>query len=172
MSVASGKEGREGRGGGQSRHMEPQSLKKKKTEGSLTQCEEELVTSIPANSIEAGDVGNLDTNLYCQERSQDKIPFLSFPGGVECSGWKPWEVTSLNIPFTIMETKPLPIKEPWDAKRGDRDRRPYICITITPIQIHRGQPWKTRRAVEREDDQLLFLLLACEKCCYNAASII
>ena len=50
-----------------------------KAEGSLRRLEEELKTSAPAYSIEAGEVGNTDKLLWC-ERDPRMKSYLCFPG--------------------------------------------------------------------------------------------
>lgn len=55
----------------------------KKTEGSLRQREEDkLGTSVPANSIEAGNVGNLDTNILSRDQGQNPTSLLTSHWGV------------------------------------------------------------------------------------------
>lgn len=75
----------------------------KKTKGSLTQLEEELITSMPTNSIEAVMWGS-QTQTHSAKREtpgQNPTPPLPRGGGV------PWEVISLNSLFTIMKTEQL-----------------------------------------------------------------
>lgn len=84
------REGREGGKRGRAGHTYGTPKSEKKNEGSLTQCEEELVTSIPANSIEAGDVGNLDTNLYSVKRDpRTKFHFSASQGVWSALGGNP-----------------------------------------------------------------------------------
>lgn len=51
-----------------------------KTKGSLSQ-REEVVTSVPAYPIEAGDVGNPETNLLWPERDPRMNSYLSASQG-------------------------------------------------------------------------------------------
>lgn len=55
----------------------------KKTEGSLRQREEDkLGASVPANSIEAGNVGNLDTDLLSRDPGTKSTSLLTSHWGV------------------------------------------------------------------------------------------
>lgn len=73
-----------------------------KTKGSLSQHEEEVVTSVPVYSMEAGDVGNAETNLLWPEGDPRMNSYLSVSQGRNHG-----EMTSMTIPVTVLKNEQL-----------------------------------------------------------------
>jgi len=111
VSVASVKEGRKE----QPDMWNPKVLKK--TEGSLRQREEEeLRTSTPANSTEAGDVGNLDTNLLSREtQEQNPTSVLTHARGCGVLRVETLGGDLIEHPIHTHGDRTTPNKKPWGA---------------------------------------------------------